>query len=99
MNGEAGEPGAADTAPTAQPSPSYCVTQHPLPRPTLPARLPPAAPSPHHPGCLAERDEASEHQAMHHSAPTLQVPGDELQDAGTPSPYFRAGQELKHTEQ
>ena len=44
MNGEAGELGAAATAPDAQPSPSYCVTQHPLPSPTLPAWLQPAAP-------------------------------------------------------
>ena len=44
MNGEAGELGAAATAPEAQPSPSYCVTQHPLPSPTLPAWLQPAAP-------------------------------------------------------
>ena len=44
MNGEAGLLGAAATAPEAQPSPSYCVTQHPLPSPTLPAWLQPAAP-------------------------------------------------------
>lgn len=43
MNGEAGELGAAGTAPEAQPSSSYCVTQHALPTLTLPAQLQPAA--------------------------------------------------------
>jgi len=96
VNGEAGELGAAATAPEAQSKLLRFPASPAQPQPCSTASA--AAPA-HHRGSLAEREEASERQALHHSALTLQLPLEELQDAVRLYPYIRAGQELKHTAQ
>ena len=68
VNGEAGELGAAATAPEAQSKLLRFPASPAQPQPCSTASA--AAPA-HHRGSLAEREEASERQALHHSALTL----------------------------
>lgn len=95
LNAEAEVLGAAGTALRAQPHSRSCITQHSLPSPILPVQV--QASSSHLPGTFAEHEEASEHQAMHFFAVTLQMTQHELQDGINHFFCFKALQELKDT--